>query len=181
VIPTGILAYVKLGFAALAGIAVFVCLWQVNSWRKDAAEKAQVEQLLKEEREHSALHAQADAHEERVTTSAEKKAEDNAAGAEKVRIVYREAIRENPDCAAWAALPIACPLGDWLPAPAYRPSGGMSADTGEPDEGLRDVRRRGCEAENERRTGRGVDGLPRVREGVPHPHGSDQRTCAVSG
>jgi hypothetical protein len=29
----------------------------------------------------------------------------------KIRIIYREAVRTDPDCAAWSRQPVACPLG----------------------------------------------------------------------
>jgi len=68
---------------------------------------------------------------EERAASAEQHIADLGGVAQKVRVVYREAIRNDPTCAAWAAAPIACPLGLQDAASAAGP--GVPGDPGQPD------------------------------------------------
>jgi hypothetical protein len=92
----------------VAGAAIFgALLWFRHEW--NAGQAAQ--------REAAALRAQVSALEQSaqlvggVMAEAEGKVLAASDKAAKVRIIYREAVRTDPDCAAWSRQPVACPLG----------------------------------------------------------------------
>jgi hypothetical protein len=97
----------NIAYAALSAVLVFGTYYVVHRWNKGAA-------AIVEARE---LRAQVVALEQSaqlvggVMAEAEGKVEAVDDIAAKVRIIYREAVRTDPDCAEWARQPIACPLG----------------------------------------------------------------------
>lgn len=67
-----------------------------------------------------------------VLESAETQTAEASRAAGRIRLEYREAVREDPTCAAWAATPIACPLGG-LSGGASGSRGDLPGDSGQPD------------------------------------------------
>lgn len=115
------IGYAKLagGLVVLAGLAWLGFI--VNGWRKDAAEKP----VLIEQRDLALAERDAQAAAVKLAAKAAGEAEvrvaEVAAQKRKVQVVYREAVRDDPTCAAWASQPIACPLGG-LPVNASAPA-----------------------------------------------------------
>lgn len=97
-----LIAYGLAGAAILAG-----ALWVRHEWNagQRARERlpqlqAQVAALEESARLTGTVMAQAEA---RVETVVKER--------ERVRTVYRDAVRTDPTCAEWARQPVACPLG----------------------------------------------------------------------
>lgn len=101
-IPLRLIAYGLAGAALLAAALWFRHEWNAGqeAIREAAALRAQVVALEQSARLVGGVMARVE-----TDTSA---AGDKAA---KVRIIYRDAVRTDPDCAAWSRQPIACPLG----------------------------------------------------------------------
>jgi len=99
------------GALALGVVAVFAFAFLViNDWRKDAARlPAAVEALDRavEERDAYMLSAKYVAS---IAAESELVIEALTKSKRVTQVIYREAQREDPDCAAWAAAPVLCPL-----------------------------------------------------------------------
>lgn len=110
------LGWIKIGAAVIVLMAIAGLYSVVSGW-KEAHDR-----LPEVERERDAAILERDAQMDAARRSAE------AAGAAEerlmamvlkqtpVRVVYREAKRDDPDCAAWAAAPVLCPLDGMLTA-----------------------------------------------------------------
>jgi hypothetical protein len=114
------------GSLLLAGVLA-AGVMRVRSWHEDARRLPTVERQLE------AAAAERDAHIEAARKAAETA---NAAEArldtlihkqQAVKIIYREAVNEDPECAEWAAAPVRCPLGGGVQ------SGGEAGTRGVPD------------------------------------------------
>lgn len=85
--------------------------WRVHAWRSAYQERP----ALVAERDAATENLVAMQESARLTGQVLGRAEDRVAetakAAGKVRVVYREAVRTDPTCAAWAAQPIPCRLG----------------------------------------------------------------------
>ena len=104
-----LIAYGLAGAAILGGL-----LWvglTVRGWHRDSlalplARAELAEALATNTALVAAVHRAAE-----VSGAAEGRVETVGREAAKVRVVYREAVRTDPTCAAWAAQPIPCRLG----------------------------------------------------------------------
>jgi len=95
--------------AALAGGLLWVGL-TVRGWHRDSlALPAAREELAEAVATNAALVAAVHRAAE-VSGAAEVKVEAAGRDSAKVRVIYREAVRTDPTCAAWAATPIPCRL-----------------------------------------------------------------------
>jgi hypothetical protein len=94
---------IRVALAAVLLIGAFVAGWTTNAWRVKAAHEQELRAMLdagaKVVRQREAV----------IATVNERLAEVEAARA-KVKIIYREAVRNSPDCKAWSEQAIRCPL-----------------------------------------------------------------------
>lgn len=112
--------------ALLAGLA-----GAVKSCQGAREQLSAVELERDQARANAAAHLEAARLADERAATAEQHVADLAGVTQKVRVVYREAIRNDPSCAAWAAAPVLCPLG--LPDAAGAPGPRLPADPRQPD------------------------------------------------
>jgi len=103
--------WINLAVGVVALAAVYFAVTTVLGWKEDS------ESLPKVQDELAQTIADRDAYLESARRAAEVAGKAEARVDElltkmdrPVRVVYQEAKREDPDCAAWAAAPIMCPL-----------------------------------------------------------------------
>lgn len=100
-------ASARLGVAVAALIFVFAAGWLANGWRLNNKHGEELRRMLE---------AGLDAVERRETVieATNDLVADLEAQKGKVKIIYRDAVRTDPECKAWSEQPIACPRS-WQP------------------------------------------------------------------
>lgn len=120
----------RLFIAGAVTVIGFAVGWYVNGWRWEARfnRTEQAHQQAREQAAQDARRAAESAYKaaleqeaaearraQQIASEMSQRAEAAEARAAKVKIVYRDAVKRDPDCAAWAAQEIRCPISSSSP------------------------------------------------------------------
>lgn len=108
--------YLKLGGGLLALLLISGLWWSISNAYDKAAQLEVVKDELVKVKEEKAAFQESAIKTAKLLAKNEERLDVILKERPKAEVVYREAIKSDPDCAAWAREPIRCPV-DWVSEP----------------------------------------------------------------